>query len=296
MTKKFVSMFLALAMCLALAAPAFATTPPDDESEYDEIVVFSDTVQAGGIQPLNDLTDEERIQQAREGVLALGLEEMGLGYIEEACLSELDTYVNEENIILEEYIVLIPKARAASLTYYAKCRGYDFYRADTSKSTVIHRQEKFAQYPGLIDLSMATANIAMCFVSEPVFTISWALLTSLSSFGPTGGRVYSGDFVDCFARIYPKNEAFYIKEGSTYALVYNREYGSADPYTVYHYIQPEDKAHPTETVTYDPVDFPNLSDSGRRDVYLSMMVGFYEEQEPVMTWTIASHLNYEWIK
>ncbi len=186
--------------------------------------------------------------------------------------------------------------RAASLTYYAKCRGYDFYRADTSKSTVIHRQEKFAQYPGLIDLSMATANIAMCFVSEPVFTISWALLTSLSSFGPTGGRVYSGDFMDCFARIYPKNEAFYIKEGSTYAFVYNREYGSADPYTVYHYIQPEGKAHPTETVTYDPVDFPNLSDSGRRDVYLSMMVGFYEEQEPVMTWTIASHLNYEWIK
>lgn len=143
---------------------------------------------------------------------------------------------------------------------------------------------------------MATANIAMCFVSEPVFTISWALLTSLSSFGPTGGRVYSGDFMDCFARIYPKNEAFYIKEGSTYAFVYNREYGSADPYTVYHYIQPEGKAHPTETVTYDPVDFPNLSDSGRRDVYLSMMVGFYEEQEPVMTWTIASHLNYEWIK
>ncbi len=100
MTKKFVSMFLALVMCLSLATTAFATTPPDDESEYDEIVVFNDTVQADGIQPLNDLTDEERIQQAREGVLALGLEEMGLGYIEEACLSELDTYANEENIIL----------------------------------------------------------------------------------------------------------------------------------------------------------------------------------------------------
>lgn len=32
MTKKFVSLFLALAMCLSLSAPAWATTPPDNES------------------------------------------------------------------------------------------------------------------------------------------------------------------------------------------------------------------------------------------------------------------------
>ena len=75
-------MFLALAMCLALAAPAWAASPAD-EPEYDEIVVFSDAASEDGIQPLNDLTDEERIQQAKDGVLALNLSDKGFDYLEE---------------------------------------------------------------------------------------------------------------------------------------------------------------------------------------------------------------------
>ena len=83
MTKKFTSMFLALAMCLSLSAPAFAETTVNDGPEYDEIVVFSDVASEDGIQPLNDLTDEERIQQAKDGVLALNLSDKGFDYLEE---------------------------------------------------------------------------------------------------------------------------------------------------------------------------------------------------------------------
>lgn len=292
--KKFVSMFLALAMCLTLAAPAFATTPPDDESEYDEIVVFSDAVQENGIQPLNDLTEEERIQQAREGVLALGLEEMGLGYIEAACLAELDAYAEDENVILEEYRVLIPKTREAGPVFVKTCRGYDFYCAFTSANSSLVKKLDFAKGSQLINWSQALANLAMCFgPSNIALTVPWTLLTSLSSLMTSDYEVSSGDRLDCYARTHPTNRSFYIKEGSSYVLVFNRQFGNVSPYNVYHHTYAIDGKF-TEEISFSTVNYPDIT-SDKFDTWLELLSGYYEEGTYPTSLTIASLVNFKWL-
>lgn len=130
--KKLMSVLLAVAMCLSLSAPASAAEETIDG--YEAIVVFSAFVQENGIQTVKVLSNEDRIQQAKESVLALGLSDMGLGYIEEACLSELTAYAEDDSIILEEYKVLIPKTRATDPVFLKRYRGYDFYCATTSEA------------------------------------------------------------------------------------------------------------------------------------------------------------------
>ena len=224
-------MFLALAMCLALAAPAWAASPAD-EPEYDEIVVFSDAASEDGIQPLNDLTDEERIQQAKNGVLALGLEEMGLGYIGEACLSELDSYAESGNIILREYTVLIPKARAATPSYYGTYKDVDIYASIVSRSWYIrdYGSDSQAQLRKWMD---STVNL-VSLIGSSVLTISWSMLSALSDNPfPVGYEVLYGDIMTKHVSYNPSNRAFYVKDGNSYRNVCNREFGNARCVTHY---------------------------------------------------------------
>ena len=294
MTKKFLSMFLALVMCLSLATTAFATTPPDDESEYDEIVVFSEPVQENGIQAMSALSSEDRIQQAKDGVLALGLEEMGFGYIEDACLAELDAYAEDENVILEEYRVLIPKARASSPVFIKTCRGYDFYCAFTSATSTLVNKKDFAKSSLLINWSQALANLAMCFgPSDVALTVPWTLLTSLSSLMPSDYEVSSGDKLDCYARTYPTNRAFYIKEGSSYVLIFNRQFGNVNPYNVYHHTYAID-GNFTEEIHFDTVKYPDIT-SDKFDIWLELLSGYYEEGTYPTSLTIASLIDFKWL-
>ncbi len=225
MTKKFVSIFLALAMCLTLAAPAFAETPTKDEPEYDEIVVFSDTISGDGVQPLSALTNEERIQQAREGVLALNLGKMGFSYIEEACLSELKRFSEEDSIILQEYTVLIPKNRAATPRYLDTYKDVDIYFDEVSKGGYGRTYGK-EYHRELVQWIAGTIDFLVSISGGSMFSLPWSVVSTLNGI-PTLFDQFEEDEMTKSATFNFTTQAFYAKDGNTYKNVLNREYGTA---------------------------------------------------------------------
>ena len=293
MTKKFLSMFLALAMCLSLAAPAFAETPANDEPEYDEVVVFSDAASEDGIQLLSDLSNNERIQQAKDGVLALELDEIGLGYIEEACLAELDKYAQKGNIVLEEYTVFVPKARASQPVFLATYGGYDIYSYFTSRGIYTTTKTMYDSDTDMGKWRKGLIDLAMCFVSSPVVSLQWTVVSSIHG-APSDHQTYVGDWVECYARIYPTNRAFYVKEGDSFRNVYNREFGRVYPYTEYYYQNPSDASHPFDLVTMDSEVYSDINDSNR-DAILGIVSGLASAPGIKVNHTIEQDVLFKWV-
>ena len=58
----------------------------DDINAYNEVTVFTETMGRA-----LSMTLQERVEEAKAGIMALDLENQGLSYIQEACLTELDS-------------------------------------------------------------------------------------------------------------------------------------------------------------------------------------------------------------
>lgn len=221
--KKLISAFLALAICLSLSVPAFSAE--NNESEYDEIVVFSDAMTQNGIQPMSDLTNEERIQLAKDGVQSLNLDEIGFDYIAEACLSELNGFLEEDDITLYEYTVLIPKNRAATPTYYGTYKDVDIYTAIVSKSEYGH--EYGTDYKATLDSWVSGAiDLLMLLDGTGIASTSWSIFSASTNI-PSTYSVLKNDKLVRTAIFNPQTRALYVKDGDSYRNVLNREFGRA---------------------------------------------------------------------
>lgn len=233
----------------------------------------------------------DNINQAKAGVRALKLGKMGFDYIEEACLAELKEMEENEDVMLHEYTVLIPKARAVAPSYYTTYKGLEIYMQAASKSIQAYTKTEFAFSPTLIDWMLGTINLGLCFNKVKTLNISWALMSSLASAMTPGYEVHDGDWMDTEARVFPTNRAFYVKEGSSYKLVYNREYGQVYPSTTYNY----NKIHGdyNSTSKYDTVIYPDINASNRDNI-LTIIHGVYSTGSNPITLTIASQLTWDW--
>ena len=111
--KKALCILLSLIMLLSASTTAFASEMIDksfciDDYNQYTIKLFDETLHTRS-------TTENTIDTAISYVKSLNLKDMGYSYIEEACLEELDSY-KDDDVVLESYTVLVPKARAKS--YY----------------------------------------------------------------------------------------------------------------------------------------------------------------------------------
>lgn len=134
MKKRFLSSILLLALVLTMSAPAFAanntafdnTIDPEISSKYNCYTIDLNTEPASFTVD----TPNSSIDRAISFVKSLDLEEKGFGYVEEACLRELEGY-KEANITLEQYTVLTPKS---DLMVFGTLNGATYYYTDTSIS------------------------------------------------------------------------------------------------------------------------------------------------------------------
>lgn len=134
MKKKFISSLLLFALTLSLSMPAFAANnttadssiSPETLAQYNCYTVDLSAESAS----FSSESPNYSIDKAISFVKSLNLEEKGFGYVEEACLQELEDY-KENNVTLEKYTVLTPKA---GLMVFGTLNGATYYYTDTSIS------------------------------------------------------------------------------------------------------------------------------------------------------------------
>lgn len=265
----------------------------DTLSEYEHVTVFSETMLYNEIANDEDYKElaKTNIEQARMGVLALNLDERGLSYIEDACLAELDTFLSDSECMLHEYTVLIPTARASTPQFYTTYKNTDFYTSLTSKSSFTVKKLNFGKYDTLVAWSQNAISLGLCFSTQLVYTLPWTLVNASL---PSGYEIYTSDWTDAYITYKPTNRALYVKEGTTYKNVSNREYGDAHPYTVYHY---NDVYSPTATLeTSFPIrTYPDVTDSTNLS-FLYVGWKIYESGANPVTYKLNNVVTLEWIE
>ena len=254
--KKLTALALALAMTVGLTQGAFAAEPevPEfDDNDYTEVVVFSDGGQKSGIQLMSEADPMDNINQAKAGVRALKLGKMGFGYIEEACLVELDEMEESGDVILHEYAVLIPKTRGEYLEYCGTYQGVNFYTAVTSTTDFeIKKLELTTEETEAV--ANFLMNLILSYNSVTAINVTW---TVLSASLPKGFEYKFDDYIIAGGYVTSTNRVIYAEEGINYKLCLNRNYGYIDPYNEYHKI----KEHKTEIVELDRQEYPDLDNS-----------------------------------
>ena len=163
--KKALCILLSLIMLLSASTTAFASEMIDksfciDDYNQYTIKLFDETLHTRS-------TTENTIDTAISYVKSLNLKDMGYSYIEEACLEELDSY-KDDDVVLESYTVLVPKARAKS--YYGTYLNSDYYYEYTSVSDM--RRETNGAEKGASNESkwnnwiLGAMDLGMCFATK----------------------------------------------------------------------------------------------------------------------------------
>ena len=201
--KKVISIILSIAMLFSVSIPAFATssslptTPtPDKEHTYcaDNYTHYTIDFTQTRSGEFSYASDANTVDTAIAFVESLELKDMGYAHIEEACLNELNSY-KENDIILEEYTVLVPKTR--EMYYYDTYLGHDYYYEYTSESKFSHHTdgaEKGASNEAIWNnWIMGLMELTLGFVLEAEWSIAYSVITSVTNvFGATD--VHYGSF------------------------------------------------------------------------------------------------------
>ena len=292
MKKRLVSILLTLSMVVGLGTPSLAMDNDatmqefDDINAYNEVTVFTETMGRA-----LSMTLQERVEEAKAGIMALDLENQGLSYIQEACLTELDSIAQMDGAILHEYSVLLPTARAATPTYYGTDHGTDFYSSLTSKKTISKKKNEITNFETLKFIGSTGGSILLCFEAAPVIGLLWTVLTAS---WPKGYETHDGDHVENWILVAPINRAIYAKETLGYKLVYNREYGELQPFSVYYYnaILPSGEQH-AKDVEYGTYYVSDLSGTKKTDV-LRLCYDCYINMNPVISFTLWDSSTFRW--
>jgi hypothetical protein len=122
-----------------------------------------------------------------------------------------------------------------------------------------------------------------------VTSFGWALISSNL---PTNYVVHQDDWIDCYGNINPINRAIYVKDGSDYKNVVNREYGFVRPYSVYHY---NNANSPTgAAVTNFPEErYPDATGS-MKDALLYNAYKVYTSEAAAVNFLLKNRVSFEW--
>ena len=186
--KKALCILLSLIMLLSASTTAFASEMidksfcVDDYNQYT-IKLFDETLHTRS-------TTENTIDTAISYVKSLNLKDMGYSYIEEACLEELDSY-KDDDVVLESYTVLVPKARAKS--YYGTYLNSDYYYEYTSVSDM--QRETNGAEKGASNESkwnnwiLGAMDLGMCFATKK-WSIPYTIIRTVTGVSGTSAVHY----------------------------------------------------------------------------------------------------------
>lgn len=138
-------------------------------------------------------TPDEILNEAIDFVKSLKLSSLGYGHIEEACIAELKSYI-EDNVILEKYTVLVPKRN--TMYYYGTYSGYDFYYENTSVSNM--RRETNGEAKNSSNAAkwnnwiLGAMDLGMCFSSWQ-WGIPYSIIRNVTGVSGTAA-VHNGSY------------------------------------------------------------------------------------------------------
>ncbi len=176
--KKVLCVLLSVIMLFSISITAFASETTDKEFCIDNYDQY--TINLSNAAPHTRSTLSSTTDTAISYVKSLNLNDMGYSYIEEACLEELDSY-KDDNVVLESYTVLVPKARAKS--YYGKYSNSNFYYEYTSVANM--RRETNGEKKGASNASkwnnwiLGAMDLGMNFFVEK-WSIPYSIIRSVT--------------------------------------------------------------------------------------------------------------------
>lgn len=303
--KKMISVICALSLiCIFTMNFAFAadeegriTTEQDSALEemnsYKEVPVL--TAENNVNAPIEKYRSEEEsqanVQIAKNGVLALNLDDIGLSYIEDACLAELEEISQDEDCVLNEYTVLVPKGEAkAAPSLYATYQGRDYYTTVTSKSNItLQKNKSFGSSSNLKKWSKNAISLALCFSKVTKANIAWSLVSAVL---PSKYTVHTSDWTDAYITLNPTNRAIFVKNSTGYVNVVNREYGPVRPYLVYHYNNATSSS-PTKTVYSKYTTYPDATGSSKTALLYNAKA-VYDSGANALSFTMRNIVDLLW--
>lgn len=223
--------------------------------------------------------NEERVNEAILYVESLNLSEKGLGYIETSCLHELNTFLENEDLLLVSYTVLTPIENNVLSTVPS---NFKFFGSvdETSTSTRKYYYDTFSKSE--VDLKKLSAegsklkswvtgivDICMNWADDKI-SIAYTVVCTINNNLPPKYDVLPTDRVDAYYRVKLKGRGIYTKNtnGSwgrdDYAMVYSDDKGVAVPYVITFFkgITPPF----TQETDFDPIDL--ISDHYNNKQYI----------------------------
>lgn len=294
--RKLSSVFLFAVMIISmLLIPASATSTSYSEEELDVLYDFHTItvpldINQAHINSSDELSyatleahNQQNYELIREYVRSLGLDKIGLGYIETACLNELDA-LSKENFIIESYTVLTPKTRA-SYSLYGTYNGVDFYSSYYSTRSGYSEKLTTSAKDTLVSWMSGAATLWVEIEYE-FLSIPFALFEQLA--GIDNIVYYPGSAVQYYCRINATSFGVFTKAGSNYTLRYSTEKGTASPYIVYHN---EDPYNPVATATL-PVQNVSAPSYNDKNLHLMSAYAVYLDGAPPVKMFVNSNINW----
>ena len=234
--KKIIACTLILLLSFSLAVPALANTKTMPEraktdfciDDYNQYTInFTENNVKKNNEDVNEEPQCDNIDAAIEYVQSLNLDEIGYSHIEEACLIELDSY-KDDDIVLENYTVLVPKARAKN--YYGTYLGSKFYYEYTSVSDMMRKTkgtEKNAYNKSKWDSWVKGGlDLAVTFINERYgWTLLYSVIAALSGLHQPGDIDYGS--YNLYTERYNdlRTRTIYKLNGSTYRACFQDQTG-----------------------------------------------------------------------
>ncbi len=221
--KKYLALILASVMTFISTVPVQASATSTDAlnlSNYNQYTIDLKKKERMITQEQSDGIDE-----AISYVESLNLDSIGYAYIEDACLSELQSY-RQQGMILEKYTVLVPKTRTAQ--YYGTYLSADYYYDYTSVADMRRETPGDAKAQATEHLWDAwmelRINIALCFL-EWKYTVPYTIITAISDFDNCEDVFYDSYnlYVEQFANV--KTRTIY-KDRGTLVASYSDQQGT----------------------------------------------------------------------
>lgn len=268
MNKRIISLLLTVAMFTALCMPAFADDSGEKDiynAEFSEFLthVNANTIsfedenfleEAGGDMPNRapgykmseeqydrqqkqqaKLHNDEVIQRAKQYVRSLDLQSRGLGFIEDSCIEELESYEGMDGAKILSYTVYTPKSNSPSIdelkyfgTYQAR-KFYTYFPSSLEAKSNIKKDSKSI-------LQKWASNLVGCILVFQTMEVNAAWTAFQIMMGaPRDYTVQRDAFTESYCNLNIRTRGIYTQYGNgDYDMVTSQQYAQTYPYMIFH--------------------------------------------------------------
>lgn len=233
--KKFIAFLICISMVLSVSTTSFATkitsssdeytcNTTDDYSEYTHYTIDLSAKRSNSL---------ESITSATSYVKSLDLGKKGYGYIEDACLAELKSYM-DSGVKIVSYTVLVPNTTSDNV--FGTYNGRTYYWDTTSLAVVEYSKRSSTPSTQQLANWMAGSLYAMIAFSTLLYSIPYTLVLSIANL-PSNITVSYGSYFQYYFVTSPVTRTIYTyssPSSTTKKVVYVDQRGLTNPSIDFH--------------------------------------------------------------